>query len=239
MYPIRAVENAIIRRIHAARLPYLRFVGSYGGELMGEWQTVYRAVPAVWVAFDGADAGRALNTARTRWESVLRFSTVCASHSPRAEAARTGGPATAGALDMLADVAALTALYDCGLDGVGLLEPGRIRSLFAAAVQGQSLAVFAQDWQCRVQVRFRAPCERPLPAPGTASGPDSGADSGRPSGSYLPPEGVRLPGLAHAEDAGPLPPLEGLALRYWCKPPQDPATDAPLLEDRLTLNIRL
>ena len=230
MYPILAVENAIIRRIHAARLPYLRFVGSYGGELMGEWQAVYRAVPAVWVAFDGADAGKPLDTARTRWESVLRFSTVCAAHSPRAEAAHTGGPASVGACDMLADVAALTALYDCGLDGVDYLLPGRIRSLFSARGQGASLAVFAQDWSCRVQVRFRAPCERPLPAPGCPV---------PPPGGYLPPEGVRLPGLAHAEDAAPSPPLAGLGLRYWCKPPQDPATDAPLLEDRLTLNISL
>lgn len=224
MYPIARIENAIIRRIHEARLPYLRFVGSYGGELMGEWQAVYRAVPAVWVAFDGADESRPLNTARTRWESRLRFCVVCAAHSPRAEAARTGGPAGVGAYDMLADVAALTAPRDYGLEGVDYLVPGRIRSLFSARVQGASLAVFAQDWTCRAQVRLRAPCERPL---------------GSPPGGYLPPEGVSLPGLAHTGDDLSPPPLAGLALRYWCKPPQDPDADAPLLEDRLTLNIRL
>ncbi len=36
MYPIAAIESAMIRRIHEARLPYLRFVGSYGGELLGD-----------------------------------------------------------------------------------------------------------------------------------------------------------------------------------------------------------
>ena len=58
-------------------------------------------------------------------------------------------------------------------------------------------------------------------------------------GGYLPPDGQPLPGKAHAGDDPWLPPLEGLALRYWCKPPQDPAVDPPLLEDHLTLNIRI
>lgn len=137
---------------------------------------------------------------------------------------RTGGPATAGAYAMLTDVARLTAMQDYALDGVDYLRPGRIRSLFSGQVQAGSLAVFAQDWLCRVQARLRAPCERPL---------------GTDAGGYLPPDGQPLPGKAHAGDDPWLPPLEGLALRYWCKPPQDPATDPPLLEDHLTLNIRI
>ena len=101
---------------------------------------------------------------------------------------------------------------------------GTALSLFSGQVQAGSLAVFAQDWLCRVQARLRAPCERPL---------------GTDAGGYLPPDGQPLPGKAHAGDDPRLPPLEGLALRYWCKPPQDPATDPPLLEDHLTLNIRI
>ena len=139
-------------------------------------------------------------------------------------APRTGGPATVGAYAMLTDVARLTAMQDYALDGVDYLRPGRIRSLFSGQVQAGSLAVFAQDWLCRVQARLRAPCERPL---------------GTNAGGYLPPDGQPLPGKAHAGDDPWLPPLEGLALRYWCKPPQDPATDPPLLEDHLTLNIRI
>ena len=132
--------------------------------------------------------------------------------------------ATAGANAMLTDVARLTAMQDYALDGVDYLRPGRIRSLFSGQVQAGGLAVFAQDWLCRVQARLRAPCERPL---------------GTDAGGYLPPDGQPLPGKAHAGDDPWLPPLEGLALRYWCKPPQDPATDPPLLEDHLTLNIRI
>ena len=131
---------------------------------------------------------------------------------------------------MLADVAALTALYDCGLDGVDYLLPGRIRSLFSARGQGASLAVFAQDWSCRVQVRFRAPCERPLPAPGCPV---------PPPGGYLPPEGVRLPGLAHAEDAAPSPPLAGLACATGANPRRTRPRTPPCWKTRLTLNISL
>lgn len=224
MYPIAAIESAMIRRIHEARLPYLRFVGSYGGELLGDWKNVYPAVPAIWVTFAGATEAKALDTARTRFESVLTFTSIAAAYSPRTEVPRTGGPATVGAYAMLTDVARLTAMQDYALDGVDYLRPGRIRSLFSGQVQAGSLAVFAQDWLCRVQARLRAPCERPL---------------GTDAGGYLPPDGQPLPGNAHAGDDPWLPPLEGLALRYWCKPPQDPATDPPLLEDHLTLNIRI
>ena len=208
MYPIAAIESAMIRRIHEARLPYLRFVGSYGGELLGDWKNVYPAVPAIWVTFAGATEAKALDTARTRFESVLTFTSIAAAYSPRTEVPRTGGPATVGAYAMLTDVARLTAMQDYALDGVDYLRPGRIRSLFSG----------------QVQARLRAPCERPL---------------GTDAGGYLPPDGQPLPDKAHAGDDPWLPPLEGLALRYWCKPPQDPATDPPLLEDHLTLNIRI
>ena len=161
MYPIAAIESAMIRRIHEARLPYLRFVGSYGGELLGDWKNVYPAVPAIWVTFAGATEAKALDTARTRFESVLTFTSIAAVYSPRTEGPSTGGPATAGAYAMLTDVARLTAMQDYALDGVDYLRPGRIRSLFSGQVQAGSLAVFAQDWLCRVQARLRAPCERP------------------------------------------------------------------------------
>ena len=156
MYPIAAIESAMIRRIHEARLPYLRFVGSYGGELLGDWKNVYPAVPAIWVTFAGATEAKALDTARTRFESVLTFTSIAAAYSPRTEGPRTGGPATAGAYAMLTDVARLTAMQDYALDGVDYLRPGRIRSLFSGQVQAGSLAVFAQ---------YRPGCERPVSAP--------------------------------------------------------------------------
>ena len=93
MYPIAAIESAMIRRIHEARLPYLRFVGSYSGELLGDWKNVYPAVPAIWVTFAGATEAKALDTARTRFESVLTFTSIAAAYSPRTEGPRTGGPA--------------------------------------------------------------------------------------------------------------------------------------------------
>lgn len=224
MYPIISLENAMIERIRSAKLPYLRFVGSYGGELLGDWANVYPAVPAIWIAFAGASDGRSLNTARTRFESQLTFTSVVAAYSPRTEAPRTGGPATVGAYQMLTDVFALLVMQDFGLDGVDYLRPGKIRSLYSGKLQGMSLSVFAQDWTSRVQFTLREPGVRRM--------------GDEPAG-YLLPEGERLPGQSHAEDEVWLPPLESMALRYWLKPPQNPDADEPLMEDSLTLNIHL
>lgn len=92
LYHIDAVESSMLDRIVAARLHYLRFAGSYGGELMGDWQAVIRALPAVWVAFQGMTEPKPCNTAQTRFEARVQFSTVVASRSLRSEAtARKGG----------------------------------------------------------------------------------------------------------------------------------------------------
>ena len=138
MYPIAAIESAMIRRIHEARLPYLRFVGSYGGELLGDWKNVYPAVPAIWVTFAGATEAKALDTARTRFESVLTFTSIAAVYSPRTEGPRTGGPATAGAYAMLTDVARLTAMQEPVFrPGTGG-QPGRLCPGLALPCAGQA-----------------------------------------------------------------------------------------------------
>lgn len=226
MYRITELENAIIERIKAAQLPYLRFVGSYGGELTGNWDEVVRTLPAVWVTFKGAGAPRPLNTAQTRWRMEVRFATVCASRSLRSEAAArqglnlAGQRVSIGAYQMVQDVAALVIMQDFGLEGVDYLHPAALRNLFNAGTGARALAVFAQDWITSVDFRLREPCAVPLGA---------GVEA------YLPPAGeVTLP------DAAPEPAfLKTLALRYWLKPPQDVALDPPAAEDALTLNIEV
>lgn len=215
---IAALESAILNALKDGRQPWLRFVGSYGGELVGDWEAVIRAVPAYWLAFSGMTAPRPLNTAQTRLEARLQFSLLAASRSVASEAAsRTGGSRQPGTWQMLAHAARLLCMRDFGLDGVDFLRPGRIRTLFSAQVQGKALSVLAQDWQARMVCVLREPGQRPL-------GPD-GADL--PAG-YLPP------------DATPLPDMAALDLRYWLKPPQDPERDDPLLVDTVrfgSLNI--
>lgn len=226
MWPVAKIESSIVERIRSARLPYLRFVGSYGGELMGDWQEVVRAVPAVWVAFAGSAEPAPKNTANTRFVARLTYSTIVAARSVRSEeACRRGGPASVGSYRMLDDVATLLCMQDFGLDGVDYLRPGRVRSLFSAKIQGQALSVFSQEWSASVVIQLREPGQRAL---GTET-----ADA------YLPPEGQTFPGAAHARNPAPLPKLRDVALRYWLKPPQDMETDPPLLEDRITLNIRI
>ena len=231
MLPIAAIENAIIKQIAAAKLPYLRFVGSYGGELMGDWQEVIRALPAVWVAFKDVSAQECKNTARTRYQARLTYTTIVADRSASSEAAtRKGGPGSGsiGTYQMLDDVARLICMQDFGLDNVDMLLPGRVRSLFDGKVQQQGLSVMSQEWTAKVQFRLREPGQGPLPADGAAL----------PTG-YLPPEGQTFPGSANANNPAPLPELSKLALQYWLKPPQDMTTDPPTAEDILPLNIQV
>lgn len=221
MYPFARLENAVIERIRAARLPYLRFVGSYGGELAGDWAAVVRQVPAVWVTCKGMSAPRSLNTTRTRWRAAVELTTVVAARSVRSEAAGRHGhpgghPCEAGSYRMLGDVARLIGLQDFCLDGVDYLRPGAVRSLFGAAAGVDALSVFAQSWFADVDFIWREPGHA---YPGTVD-PVDPAD--RPG--YLPD--VPDP------DA---PDMETLALRYWLKPPLDMDADPPSAEDVVIL----
>lgn len=203
----------MLAALKEARPSWLRFVGSYGGELAGDWEAVVRAVPAYWLAFSGMTEPRPLNTAQTRFEAVIQLSLVAASRSVASEAAsRKGAPGGApGTYAMLAHAASLLCMRDFGLDGVDYLRPGRIRTLFSAQVQGKALSVLAQDWRARTVFVLREPGQRPVPEPGEVEAP----------AGYLPP------------DAPPLPELSALDLRYWLKPPQDPEHDDPMLTDSL------
>lgn len=230
MLPIMEIENGIIEQIAAAKLPYLRLVSSYGGELMGDWQGVIRALPAVWVTFKDSTAPEPLNTARTRFRTRLAFTTIVADRSVRSEAAtRKGGPGNVGTYQMLDDVARLICMQDFGLDNVDHLRPGRVRSLFSAKTAAQALSVMSQDWTAIVDVRLREPGQAPLPENGATLQP----------GGYLPPDGQTFPGAANANNPAPLPELNCLRLQYWLKPPQDMATDPPAAEDNITLNIQV
>ncbi|GAB1254606.1 phage protein Gp37 [Desulfovibrio falkowii] len=229
MLPITEIENGIIEQIAAARLPYLRLVASYGGELVGDWQGVIRAVPAVWVTFKDSTPLEPQSTARTRFLARLSFTTIVAARSSRNEAAsRKGGPGNVGSYQMLDDVARLICMQDFGLDGVDHLRPGRTRSLFNAKTAAQALSVMSQEWTATVQFRLREPGQAPLPEGGAAA----------PTG-YLPPEGQTFPGAANVNNPAPLPELNCLRLQYWLKPPQDMATDPPVAEDHITLQIQV
>lgn len=211
---IDALESAMVKTL-AGRLSGMRFVGSYGGELVGDWQAVVRSVPACWVAFESMSEPKPLNVSRTRLEAWIKMVVVVASRSVQSESAsRRGGHAQPGTYRMLADAAGLLCMQDFGLEGVDYLRPGPVRTLYSAQLQGQALSVMAQDWRARIVFLLREPGQRHLPLPGD--------DDSGPHG-YLPP----------APYGEPLPEMSGLGLRYWLKPPQDPAADDPMLADIL------
>lgn len=220
---IAAIESAIVETIRAARLPYLRYLGTYGGELDGEPQNIIRQTPAVWVSYRDESAPEPRNTARSRWTVKATFAVLVAARSLKNEAAtRHGDAVQVGSYQMIEDVRALIGFNDFGLAGVDYLRPGRTRTLFNGRLVACSMSILMQEWTALYDLRVREPGQRALDAP---------------PGAYLPREGTRLPGDAHAKDEPYLPPLSGLALRYWLKPPLDSEADGPSALDLVTLNI--
>jgi phage gp37-like protein len=220
---IATIETAIVETIRAARLPYLRYLGTYGGELDGEPQSIVRQTPAVWVSYRDESAPDPRNTGRTRWTVKATFSVLAAARSLKnEEATRHGDAVQVGSYQMIEDVRALIGFNDFGLSGVDYLRPGRTRTLFNGRLAACGMSILMQEWTALYDLRVREPGQRALDPP---------------RAPYLPPEAPGLPAAAHAKDAVDLPPLSGFALRYWLKSPLDPDTDEPSAVDLITLNI--
>ena len=219
---IATIETAIVETIRAAKLPYLRYLGTYGGELDGEPQNIIRQTPAVWVSYRDESAPEPRNTARSRWTVKATFSVLVAARSLKnEEATRHGDAVRVGSYQMIEDVRALIGFNDFGLYGVDYLRPGRTRTLFHGRLAACNMSILMQAWTALYDLRVREPGERARDAP---------------PGAYLPPEGTRLPGDTHAKDDPCLPPLSGFTLRYWLKPPLDPDIDEPSAVDLVTIN---
>ncbi len=154
--PISSIEDAIIRRISEAKLPYLRTLTTYGGELDGENSRCVRAFPAVWVAFQGAEKAKAVGTSKQVYHVSASFVVLVAARNLRNEAAtRKGDALQVGTYQMLEDVRALLLRQDFSAWGLHIdpLELGRVRSLFNGQLQDQGVSVYAQEWHTTYAVR--------------------------------------------------------------------------------------
>jgi len=187
--PIARIEDAIMRRLGEAKLPYLRTVATYGGELDGEMAQTIRRLPAVWVAFQGEREAEPVGTSRTVWHVPATWVVLVAAHNLRNEAAtRRGDAMHVGTYQMLEDVRALLLGQDFEAWGLEMdpLRPGRVRSLFNGKLQSQGVSIYAQEWHTRYAL-------------------------------HLPP--TALGGVAAETAPGTvLPPLSGVGLRYHLQP---------------------
>lgn len=157
---IADIEDAIIRRIKEAKLPYLRTLTTYGGELDGESSRCVRAFPAIWVAFQGAEKPKVVSTSKQVYHVSASFVVLVAARNLRNEAAtRKGDGLRAGTYQMLEDVRALLFCQDFSEWGLRIdpLELGRVRSLFNGQLQDQGVSVYAQEWHTRYAIRAKEP----------------------------------------------------------------------------------
>lgn len=170
---IARIEDAIIRRIGEAKLPYLRTVTTYGGELDGEPGSVARTFPAVWVAYQGEREAEPVGTSRTVWHVPATWVVLVAARNLRNEAAtRKGDALRVGTYQMLEDVRSLLFAQDFAGWGLEIapLRPGRVRSLFNGKLQTQGVSIYSQEWHTRYALRQplphidpQAPSGTPLP----------------------------------------------------------------------------
>lgn len=154
-------------RIAGAKLPYLRTLATYGGELDEDLGESIRRFPAAWVAFKGEGEGQRLTTSGSVYRIPATWVVLVAARNLRNEAAtRRGDHVRVGTYQMLADLRALLAGQDFGLE-IDNLRPGRVQSLTNARFQGQGVSVYAQEWHTRYDFRV---AERGTGAPLDASG---------------------------------------------------------------------
>lgn len=165
---LAVIEDAILARIAGARLPYLRTLATYGGELDENLGESVRAFPAVWVAFKGEGEGQPLNTAKSVYRIPATWVVLVAARNLRNEAAtRKGDKVRVGSYQMLEDVRELLAGQDFGLE-IGNLRPGKAQSLTNGRFQGLGVSVYAQEWHTMYDYRVAergtgaSPAEAPL-----------------------------------------------------------------------------
>ncbi len=191
------IEDAMIQWITQVRLPYLRFVGSYGGEFDGEIPQVVRSLPGVWIACKGESAPVVMDVTRERYKVEATLVLIVAAKGIRNEAdSRHSGLIHVGTYQMLADMRAIFAFRDLGVEGVDCLIPGSTTSLFNGKAKQQGLSVFSQEWIAQYTFQVREPGKRQMDEPYTG---------------YLMPEGSTFGNVCVPH----LPPLQGLKLCYY------------------------
>ncbi|RBN32672.1 hypothetical protein DR192_06525 [Lawsonia intracellularis] len=210
------IEDAMITCITKAQLPYLRFVGSYGGEFDGEVPHVVRSLPGIWLAFKGESAPVAVDVTHERYKVEARLLLLVAAQGIRNEAdSRHSTKIHVGTYQMLADMRSIFAFRDLGINSVECLVPGETTSLFNGKTKQQGLSVFAQEWIVPYGFYVREPGKRQLD---------------EPYSGYLMPEGTMIGNT----QVPYLPPLQRLKLCYYIGGEEE-ACDQALLEKGRTL----
>lgn len=155
---IARVEDAMIDVIKGAKgLGYaLKSVETYGGQFDDETFDIVRTLPAVWIAFAGAQKPHAMNTERDAWKVPATFAVMCGTRNLRGERdTRHGNTGEVGTYQMIADMHALFVNQDLGLP-IDYIAPGPVRTLFNTRVKGGALSVFAVEFNTAWIVRQTA-----------------------------------------------------------------------------------
>lgn len=171
--PIARIEDAIIARLRLGLGKMVTSVQPYGGELDEKLPTVVRKFPAVWVTFAGVPSTKRMDTSRRKHKALGRFSVMVGQRNVRTESApRKGSARSIGTYQLIYAVRRLLSEQDLGLDEVGPLQPGAIRTLFNGVVASDACSVFALEFDVEWVELALENGRWPDPRPGDTDDPD-------------------------------------------------------------------
>jgi phage gp37-like protein len=171
--PIARIEDAIVDRLRLGLGKMVTSVQPYGGELDEKLPTVVRKFPAAWVTFAGVLSTKRMDTARVKHKALGRFSVMVGQRNLRNESApRKGSARRVGTYQLIYAVRRLLTEQDLGLEEVGALQPGAIRTLFNGVVASDAVSVFALEFDVEWVELALENGRWPDPKPGDTEDPD-------------------------------------------------------------------
>lgn len=140
------IEQAIVQRLRTVARGYRPVVESYGGQLDDEMFGWVRALPAVWVTFDGAQPTR---LGQRTWRVVGTFEVLAAQRAlvqAQARQADDDGGQDVGVYQLLEDNKAALVNQVLGLQ-IEPITPGPMRSVAKSMVNRDAIVVMAQQFR--------------------------------------------------------------------------------------------
>lgn len=144
----QAMKDVMAQQVKDRKWPWIREIKTYGGEFDDDITAIIKAFPAIWVTFDGSKTPE--KTSANKTKMPVTFVVLVGNRSVRnEEAQRHGAGADIGTFQMLNYVQQLLTGNDLssqGVNGLGSLELGRVKTIFNTSTRGQSLSVLAQEF---------------------------------------------------------------------------------------------
>ncbi|ALJ87473.1 phage protein Gp37 [Acinetobacter baumannii] len=144
----QAFKDVMSKQITDKKWPWVREIKTYAGEFDDGITAIIKALPAVWVVFEGSGTPKKISFNKTQYP--VKFVVLVGARSVRnEEARRQGAGRDIGTYEMLDRVQKLLIgnnLSSVGVTGLEPLELGRTKTIFNTKTREQSISVLSQEF---------------------------------------------------------------------------------------------